>query len=788
MRRNEVTQCKITVIIPIYNMAKYLDESIPSWLHQTLYDIEIICIDDASTDASLEIIHQYALQDSRIQVYHFETNKSAWCARKLGIEKASGEYILFADADDTVLPEACEELYAEMTSDPVDILQFGTEIINVNGLPESRIQNMQKFLAPYPHKLNGHSVFLGCFDNHKYRFSLWNKLFSSTLCKRAFHNLGDYFLPKAQDMLAYFIISFFAQSYRSISKKYYRYYFGRGSTGYNILTLKQFERYCTEALVADAIHDFLESQGCEKHYSMIESEIRKNLLNDCITRWFNEVPMEERGAAFDLLLKYWKPSEVISILAQKYWFKRDRIGVCVHGAASLQYNHRKVKTIASYYHSCANGGAQRVVCQLAALWDSMGYNVIILTDEKPSETDYPIPQTVKRLIIPHYKEINSCNYFDRCQSLQRILKENNVDVIVYHAWVLNLMLWDELACKSVGVAFIPYCHSIFTLPVLNAWDSVTNYIAPYRLADAVVALSSCDQVYWQHFNPNVHLTINPFPSDMSEWIPAFHRDSHDILWIGRLSVEKRPSDAITILKKVLEKIPDAHLHIVGSSNNGTFEQRLINQCAQIGISEHVSLYGFQAQVRPFYEKAAVFLMTSDYEGYSLTLLESKLAGIPCVMYDLPYLTLSEGNRGIIAVECHNPDAAANAIIELLSNPEKCKAYGNDARAHIEELFGFNFREKWSFIFESITREHETQLSPTQKLMLTTLLEHHTIGLQKIKRSASPNHIGKHGKIVKYAFLVEKGLHCLHTEGAVVAGKKTFKKIYKHFAKRGAASL
>lgn len=85
-------------------------------------------------------------------------------ARKWGIEHASAEYLLFADADDTIALTACEELYAQMRVEPVDILHFDVNVINVNHLPEDRINRLQRFVAPYNGELQGSDVFTGCFE------------------------------------------------------------------------------------------------------------------------------------------------------------------------------------------------------------------------------------------------------------------------------------------------------------------------------------------------------------------------------------------------------------------------------------------------------------------------------------------------------------------------------------------------------------------------------------------------------------------------------------------------
>lgn len=90
---------KISVIIPVYNTEKYLRECLESVINQTLKDIEIICIDDGSTDSSLDILKEYAEIDSRIKVLS-QKNKGVGACRNDGIKISSGEFVCFLDADD----------------------------------------------------------------------------------------------------------------------------------------------------------------------------------------------------------------------------------------------------------------------------------------------------------------------------------------------------------------------------------------------------------------------------------------------------------------------------------------------------------------------------------------------------------------------------------------------------------------------------------------------------------------------------------------------------------------
>lgn len=120
---------KVSVIIPVYNVENYLEECLDSIINQTLKDIEIICINDGSTDGSLEILNDYAGSDSRLKLINQE-NEGQGAARNHGIKLSQGEYIYFMDSDDILELFALEELYNMSKSMDLDILIF--KLINFN--------------------------------------------------------------------------------------------------------------------------------------------------------------------------------------------------------------------------------------------------------------------------------------------------------------------------------------------------------------------------------------------------------------------------------------------------------------------------------------------------------------------------------------------------------------------------------------------------------------------------------------------------------------------------------
>ena len=115
-------ETKVSVIVPVYNVAPYLPKCLDSILEQTLGDIEVICIDDGSTDGSGEILDRYAVQDQRIRVLHQE-NRGYGAAMNTGLDAAGGEFIGIVESDDCILPGMYETLYSAAVSEKLDMVK-----------------------------------------------------------------------------------------------------------------------------------------------------------------------------------------------------------------------------------------------------------------------------------------------------------------------------------------------------------------------------------------------------------------------------------------------------------------------------------------------------------------------------------------------------------------------------------------------------------------------------------------------------------------------------------------
>ncbi|MDR3291427.1 MAG: glycosyltransferase [Methanobrevibacter sp.] len=188
---------KVSVIIPVYNVENTLKKCLDSVINQTLSDIEIICVNDGSTDNSFEILEEYESVDSRVKIIT-KINEGLGAARKTGLDIASGEYIYFVDSDDCMVIDALKKLYENginNNSDIVmlDILEYNEKDkkLNKNG---DDIYNVALYLDDEEIDFNNFS-----FTINKIKFFLLNRGFGAwaKFYKHSFlKKYNDFYFPK----------------------------------------------------------------------------------------------------------------------------------------------------------------------------------------------------------------------------------------------------------------------------------------------------------------------------------------------------------------------------------------------------------------------------------------------------------------------------------------------------------------------------------------------------------------------------------------------------------------
>jgi len=180
-----ITAPKVSVIVPVYNTARYLDRCMDTLLNQTLREIEIILVDDESPDSAPQMCDEYAKKDPRVKVIH-KKNAGLGFARNSGLEIANGEYVAFVDSDDYVKHTMYEELYGLAASENCDAVLSNFSRVDTRG----KIVDFMEFVGiqRYETSTGARSLLMemigsepSCPLDRRYAMSVWRGVYSRIL-------------------------------------------------------------------------------------------------------------------------------------------------------------------------------------------------------------------------------------------------------------------------------------------------------------------------------------------------------------------------------------------------------------------------------------------------------------------------------------------------------------------------------------------------------------------------------------------------------------------------------
>jgi len=263
----------ISIIIPVYNVEKYVDECIKSVINQTYQNIEIILIDDGSKDESGNICDEYGKKDKRIKVIHID-NGGVSKARNIGLDQAKGQYITFIDADDYVEENYIEQLYEQCKIDNVDISITGTTDFKDDNLEiECKSRKYKKII-------NSETAIKEILNEKFFVSVIWGKMYKKELWNNIRFNLNT---KIAEDLEVLYVILKKCNLINVDTTKLLYNYRIRNTSAIQQKYNKHFEK---EIDIVDEIREDIKKQYPKIYDYAIKRYIRINLT--CILRYYKE--------------------------------------------------------------------------------------------------------------------------------------------------------------------------------------------------------------------------------------------------------------------------------------------------------------------------------------------------------------------------------------------------------------------------------------------------------------------------------------------------------------------
>lgn len=318
---------KVSVIIPVYNAKDYLERCLDSVCNQTLKDIEIICVDDCSTDNSLEILNKYADKYPQMKIIHQKVNGGESKARNTGIDNATGEYLGFVDNDDTIDLDFFEKLYNN--SKNADIVKGNLKEIDYY----NKIKNGQ---------LNSKIIESG--NKWHFRYEWWCAIYRRDLIKKNNIHLLEGYVLGGDCLFLHYVIEK-CQKLEIVNDTYYYWHRRRESGESEILS---FEKVVSALKIFDIILDNTNKMFEAK---TINEDAYEVLYESCM--WiplnyiFRNDIIESKKECVKYALNFYNKCKISSIcikciksdyaLLYKYFKSNDYDGLC---AEILKYSNK----------------------------------------------------------------------------------------------------------------------------------------------------------------------------------------------------------------------------------------------------------------------------------------------------------------------------------------------------------------------------------------------------------------------------------------------------------------
>lgn len=321
------TQPRFSIVVPLHNGERYVAGCCESVLGQGFDDLELVLVDDCSTDGTVQAAQALCDKDARVSLITRTSNGGTLRARRDGVLTTTGEYVLLLDQDDAFCEGALAQIDAELREHDVDILHFSARVVAEGEAASGAAAGMQSFLTPPVRTLVGADILATQFaEQDGFDWHVHHKAFRGELARRAWAAAGDVELSLSDDLYVSFILCSMAQSYAAVGNSaWYEYHLGRGETFGSVPTLESFRLLCERDRKGFAlVTSYAERAAGELErgdWDARVSDVRDRLIEHVMNEFHDNVPAEFHDEALKIVVGMW-PADAV---AGELWrFVRDR--------------------------------------------------------------------------------------------------------------------------------------------------------------------------------------------------------------------------------------------------------------------------------------------------------------------------------------------------------------------------------------------------------------------------------------------------------------------------------
>ncbi|WP_242086129.1 glycosyltransferase [Microbacterium lacticum] len=717
----------VSIVIPVFNDAEVITAALDSCLAQTLTAIEVIVVDDASTDDTAAVIERYAAADDRIRLVRQAQNSSAFQARRVGILTARADHLMFLDGDDELGTDAAAVVLAKARETHADLVQFGIDVVNREGRTGGRFEAR---LQPRHTALRDFDVLRGLFPlDTVAQGQLWKYLFRRQLLLDAYALMpDDLILPRVNDLPIAFLAAALATSYASVPDRLYRYHFGRGGSGQKVRDLETASFYAGAIRSIDsispAVTEIARSSATPDAVLATYASVRRAIIGYTTHYLAEHTRADLLADVFADLYSRASARDIVQSTAQ-HW--PDDVDTLAAHPGGITLPERPVRSIVLATNHLRTGGISGVIISQARVLHEAGYRVTVVAREPGSD----------RALVPagvDFAEVSAAPLGAALAEWSRVCASHEVDLVVEHQWQYSTA-WQAfaLAARADGVATIGWSHNFAGRSILFGLGRLESAPRYFALLSHLVVLSPLDVAFWKlRGMPRVSYLPNP-PSSLlldaglaSAPRPAPHGRRLELIWWGRLQERgKRVTELIDVAEQLARLGVDFRLRIVGPDWRDMSAARLNAMARERGLGQRVLAVGplRGQELIAAIDSSDVFVNTSVIEGYPLTIPEAQSRGLPVAMYELPWLTLTKDNGGVVTAPQSDAAALATRIAAIAADPELYTRMSAASVAAAQRELDYDFVTAYAqLVAGTLSAEHspEPTLDDAQRLIDLTI--------------------------------------------------------------------
>lgn len=724
----------VSLIIPVYNTAPWLRRCLDSVCGQTLTEIEIICINDGSTDESEAIINEYAQKDRRIVPIHLGRNLGVSVARNIGIAAASCEWIGFVDSDDALDTNFCEKLFSIANTDTMDV---------VKGVLWSE-RNAPNYVN---HEFNQQIK----LDKFNFLYEWYSAIYRTEFLK--INNI--HFLPGCtnyEDTAFLYNVVLCTDRIFTTEDAIYYYFFRDGSAYQKIMNYKMLKSAVMSLKNRiDLLNKYINDdrryvkeyvrilQTCCSYSSrllMADTESGYIHLQSAISEFMKNC------RKYDLLVRTIKMRHNdLTFLINGMDQKDMTRCLALHGRQRRYFEHLKHVRQKNYDDTTIGnrqmhigillpefvqkGGMERVSANLAEGLTERGHQCTLFF---PSPASAELPYHPKEPVCLH--PLPSPPITDAwLETVRRTLHEAHLDVLCFMSNGSPFGRFLPYICQDLSASFVWSEHCSPKVQQM-LWNSRERH-ACMSLADGVHVLTSAAIDSLPNFIQEYTSVIPNFSSLPNMPNPPLHIHGvkKRLLVVARLSEEKQLPVLLHALAYLKDIFNDWECRICGDGPKRMEYEELIRS---LDLQKHVLLLGAVENIAEEYSAADIFCLPSQYESFGLAVVEAQSFGIPSVGFaGCPGVNeiILDGENGLLAPEMTS-ESLAQALRSLMVDEEMRLRM----RARALELFTRYDRghllDQWENLFidaqaksgRNILVKMEVSADPTLQTTLRALLD------------------------------------------------------------------